>query len=119
MARKYICVQQHFQFSSSLHFTCNEEVSFNKLKPISFKVEKKTSSEAQSEGDVKATCPIGENESKKKKRKKMLHRKREISATPIRLHLKEMHGKCYPRTLAPNPEMNAITCAGKTFGRCQ
>ena len=28
--------------------------------------------------------------------KKMLCRKREISATPIQLHLKEVYGECYP-----------------------
>ena len=58
-------MQQPFQFSSPVHFTGNEEVSFNILKTISLKVEKKTSIEAQSEGEVKATWPIGENESKK------------------------------------------------------
>ena len=35
------------------------------LKTISLKIEKKTSIEAQSEGHVKATWPIDENESKK------------------------------------------------------
>ena len=33
-----------------------------------------------------------------------LFRKREISATPIQLHLKEVYGECYPLNLAPNPE---------------
>ena len=50
--------------------------------------------------------------------KKMLCRKREISATPIQLHLKEVYGEFYPRNLAPNLEMKAISYAGKTFGRC-
>ena len=49
----------------------------------------------------------------------MLYRKREISATPIQLHLKELYGECYPHTVAPNPEMKAVTYTGKTFGRCQ
>ena len=48
----------------------------------------------------------------------MPYRKREILATPIQLHLKELHGECYPHTLAPNPEMKAISYAGKTFGKC-
>ena len=48
----------------------------------------------------------------------MLYRKREILATPIQLHLKELYGECYPRTLAPNPEMKAVSFAGKTFGGC-
>ena len=47
----------------TLHVT--KKFSFNILKTISLKVEKKTSIEAQSEGEVKATWPIGENESKK------------------------------------------------------
>ena len=34
----------------------------------------------------------------------MLCRKREISATPIQLHLKEVYGEGYPLNLAPNPE---------------
>ena len=48
----------------------------------------------------------------------MFYRKREISATPIQLHLKELYGECYPHTLAPNPEMKAVSYAGKTFGGC-
>ena len=48
---------------------------------------------------------------------KMLYRKREISATPIQLHLKELYGECHPLTLAPNPEMKDVSYAGKTFGR--
>ena len=48
----------------------------------------------------------------------MLYRKREISANPIQLHLKELYGECYPLTLAPNPEMKDVSYAGKTFGRC-
>ena len=47
----------------------------------------------------------------------MLYRKREISATPIQFHLKELYGERYPQTLAPNPEMKAVSYAGKTFGR--
>ena len=39
--------------------------SFAVLKTIRFKVKKKTSIEAQSKGEVKATCPIDEKESKK------------------------------------------------------
>ena len=49
----------------------------------------------------------------------MLYRKREISAIPIQVHLKELYGECYPHTAAPNPEMKAVTYTGKTFGRCQ
>ena len=48
----------------------------------------------------------------------MPYRKQEISASPIQLHLKELHGECYPHTLAPNPEMKAVSYAGKTLGRC-
>ena len=40
--------------------------------------------------------------------KKMLCRKREMSATPIQLHLKEVYGECYPLNLAPNQEMKAV-----------
>ena len=40
---------------------------------------------------------------------KMLYQKREISATPIELHLKELYGECYPLTLAPNPEMKDVS----------
>ena len=47
---------------------------------------------------------------------KMLYRKRNISVTPIQLHLKELYGECYPHTLAPNPEMKVVAYAGKTFG---
>ena len=54
----------------------------------------------------------------KTKPEKMLYRKREISANPIQLHLKELYGECYPLTLAPNPEMKDISYVGKTFGRC-
>ena len=43
--------------------------------------------------------------------KKMLYQKREISATPIQLHLKEMYGGCYPHTLAPMPEMKVGRCS--------
>ena len=102
-----------------LHFTCNEEVFIHHTKNI----EKKTSIEAQSEGHALVNLhktseshlaePIDENESKK-----MLNRKREISATTIQLHLKELYVECYPHTLARNPEMKAESYAGKTFGRC-
>ena len=50
--------------------------------------------------------------------KKMLYRKREISATPIQLHFKELYGERYPLTLAPNPETKAVSYAGKTIRRC-
>ena len=43
----------------------------------------------------------------------MLCRRREISATPIQLHMKEVCGECYPLNLAPNPEMKAAGYAGK------
>ena len=46
--------------------------------------------------------------------KMMLCRKREISATSIQLHLKEVYGECYPLNLAPNPEMKAVGYVGKT-----
>ena len=42
----------------------------------------------------------------------MLYRKREISATPIQLHLKELNGECYPHPLAPNPEMKVLSYTG-------
>ena len=48
----------------------------------------------------------------------MPYQKREISATPAQLHLKELYGEFYPLTLAPNPEMKAASYAGETFGRC-
>ena len=47
--------------------------------------------------------------------KKMLYQKREISATPIQLHLKEMYGGCYPHTLAPMPEMKVGRCSTFCF----
>ena len=93
--------------SSFLHlFTLHvkKKFSFNILQRISLKIETKTNIEVQSKGEVKATWPIDGNESKKK----MLYRKREISATPIQLHLKELYGECYPHTLAPNPEMKTV-----------
>ena len=91
----------------TLHVT--KKFSFNILK-TSLKIETKTSIEAQSEGEVKATWPIDENE---RNPKKILYRKREISATPVQLYLKELYGECYPHALAPNPEMKAVTYAGK------
>ena len=48
----------------------------------------------------------------------MLYRKREISATTIQLHLKELYGECYPHTLAPDPEIKAVSYSGETFERC-
>ena len=48
----------------------------------------------------------------------MLYGKREISATPVQLQLKELYGEFYPLTLAPNPEMKAASYAGENFGRC-
>ena len=92
-----------------LHFTCNKEVFI--LKTVSLKIEKKTSIEVQSEGRAHSKL-------KKLIQKKMLYWKREISATPIQLHLKELYGECYPHTLAPNPEMKAVSYTGKTLGRC-
>ena len=50
--------------------------------------------------------------------KKLLCQKGEISATKIQLHLKEVYGECYPLNLAHNPEMKAVSYAGKTFLRC-
>lgn len=47
----------------TLHVT--KKFSFNILKTISLKIEKKTSIEAQGKGEVKTTWPIDENESKK------------------------------------------------------
>ena len=44
----------------------------------------------------------------------MLYWKREISATPIQLHLKELYGEFYPHNLASNPEMKAVL---RTFAR--
>ena len=130
LARNYICVHgfklSYFNEeenetatnSSFFHlFTLHvrKKFSFNTLQRISLKLETKTSIEVQSKDEVKATWPIDGNESKKK----MLYRKREISATPIQLHLKELYDECYPHTLAPNPEMKTVTYAGKTFRRCQ
>ena len=80
LALKYICVQEfklskvneeenetatisNFLYLFTLQVT--KKFSFNILKTVSLKIEKKTSIEAQSEGEVKATGPIGENESKK------------------------------------------------------
>ena len=54
--------------SNFLHlFTLHvaKKFSFNILKTVSLKIEKKTTIEAQSEGEVKATWPIDENESRK------------------------------------------------------
>ena len=54
--------------SNFLHFLTlqvTKKFSFNILKTVSLKIGKKTSIEAQSEGEVKVTWPIGENESKK------------------------------------------------------
>ena len=51
-----------------LHFSTlqvTKKFLFNILKTVSLKIEKKPSFEAQSEGKVEATWPIGENESKK------------------------------------------------------
>ena len=55
--------QQQFPifFTSSLY----EEVFIQHTKNNEFKIETKTSIEEQSEGEVKATWPIDENESKK------------------------------------------------------
>ena len=80
MARKYVCVHalklsklneednetaaiSNFPHLFTLHVAKN--FSFNSLKTVSLKMEKKTSIEAQSQGEVKATWPIEENESKK------------------------------------------------------
>ena len=50
----------------------------------------------------------------------MFCRKREIlPATPVQLHLKEVYDECYPLNLAPNPEMKAVSYAGKIFGDVQ
>ena len=113
--RKYICVH--------LHFTSNEEVFIQHTKNSKLKIEKKTSIEAQSLGHAPVNLhktseshlaqPTDENESNKD-----ALRKQEISATPIQLHLKELYGECYSHTLTPNPELKAVSYAGKTFGRC-
>ena len=53
--------------SNFLHFLTlqvTKKFSFNILKTVSLKIGKKTSIEAQSEGEVKVTWSIGENESK-------------------------------------------------------
>ena len=63
--------QQQFPifFTSSLFISVTKKFSFNILKTISLKIEKKTSIEAQSEGHAlvdktsEATKPIDENES--------------------------------------------------------
>ena len=79
-ARKYICVHafklsklndeenETATISNFLHlFTLHvaKKFSFYILRTIGLKIEKKTSIEAQSEGEVKATWPIGKKESKK------------------------------------------------------
>ena len=88
----------------TLHVT--KKFSFNILKTVSLKIEKKTSIETQSLGHAPVNLhktreshlaqPTDENESKKD-----ALRKREISATPIQLHLKELYGKCYPTLWLP------------------
>ena len=92
--RKYICVH--------LHFTCNE-VFIQHTK----KIEKKTSIEAQSKGHA-LEHKTSESRLTKTNLKRMLCWKREISATLIQLHLKELcceHGKCYSHTLALSPDI--------------
>ena len=86
----------------TLHVT--KKFSFNILKTISLKIENKTSIEAQGKGEVKTTWRLT-----KTNPEKMLYRRREISVTPIQLYLTELYGECYPHTLAPNPEMKAVT----------
>ena len=98
----------------ALHVT--KTFSLNMLKTISLKIGKKTSIEEQSE-DHALVHKTSESRLTKTN-PKMPYRKREIPATPIQLHLKELHGECYPHTLPPNPEMKAVSYAGKTFGRC-
>ena len=55
-------ISNFFQFST---LQVTKKFSFNILKTISLQIEEKTSIEAQSKGELKATWPIGENESKK------------------------------------------------------
>ena len=81
-----------------------KKFSFNILKTTGLKFEKKNSIEAQGKGEVKTTWPIDKNESKKD----AISEARNF-ATPIQLYLTELYGECYPNTLAPNPEMKAVT----------
>ena len=93
--------------SNFLHlFTLHvaKKFSFNILRTISLKITKKTSIEAQNEGEVKATWPIDDKESKKDA---LLDARDFSDSSPV--VLKEMYGECYPHTLAPNPEMKAVT----------
>ena len=131
--RKYTCVhaslidlekrtrQQQFPifFTSSLFIRVTKKFSFNILKTISLKIEKKTCIEAQSESralvDKTSESHIADWWRRIQKR---CCRKREISTTPIQLHLKEVYGECYLLNLAPNQETKAVSYAGKTFRRC-
>ena len=54
-----------FNFPHLFTIQVTKKCLFNILKTVSLKIGKKTSIEAQSEGEVKVTWPIGENESKK------------------------------------------------------
>ena len=81
------------------------------LKTISLKIERKTIIEEHSEGH---TLRDKTSESHladwwKRIQKKMLCRKREILATPVQLHLKEVYDECFPLNLAPNPETKAVS----------
>ena len=114
--RKYICVHtfklnklndeenESTTVSSFIHlFTLHvtKKFSFNILKIISLKMEKKLVLKRQAKVKWKPLGRLAKTNSKK-----MLYRKREISATPIQLHLKELYGESYPHTLAPKPEIN-------------
>ena len=88
----------------TLHVT---KFSFNIPKIKGLKIEKKTSIEAQSKGHA-LEHKTSESRLTKTNLKRMLCWKREISATLIQLHLKELcceHGKCYSHTLAPGPDI--------------
>ena len=112
--RKCVCI-------FTLHVT--KKFSFNILKTVSLKIEKKTSIEAQSEGParvhkiseshladwrkrIQKRCAIGSE----------IFRRLQSSCTWKNCMVNQ--GECYSHTLAPNPEMKAVSYAGKTFGRC-
>ena len=98
----------------TLHVT--KKFSFNILKTISLKIEKKTSIEAQNEGHTQNKWkPLSLAD-----RRKRIQKRCSIGSErfPIQLHLKELYSECYPHTLAPNLEMTAVNYAGKTSGRC-
>ena len=113
----------NFQFSPPLiHFRghqCNKDIFIQHTKNNKFENKKKLVLKCKAKvmhlqtKQVKATQLIDENESKKD----ALSEARDFGNSN-QLHLKDLYAECYPRHLAPNPEMKAVSYAGKTFGRC-